>query len=84
VETTWEHPRYARFLRRLAGFSLLILFDKRGTGLSEPVPLTALPTLEHWMDDVRAVLDAAGSERAALISASCAGPRASSSDSPSS
>ena len=66
----WEEPRFAHFLRRLASFSRLILFDKRGTGLSDRVPLDALPTLEQRMDDVRAVLDAVGSERAALLGVS--------------
>ena len=70
----WEEPRFARFLRRLASFSRLILFDKRGTGLSDRVPLDALPTLEQRMDDVRAVMDAAGSERAALLGVSEGGP----------
>jgi class 3 adenylate cyclase len=63
----WEEPSYARFLTRLASFSRLITFDKRGTGLSDPVPLDRLPTLEVRMDDVRAVMDAVGSERAALL-----------------
>jgi pimeloyl-ACP methyl ester carboxylesterase len=70
VEACWEEPRYARFLARLASFSRLILFDKRGTGLSDRVPDTALPTLEQRMDDVRAVMDAAGSERAAVFGTS--------------
>jgi class 3 adenylate cyclase len=67
VELMWEEPGYARFLERLASFSRLILFDKRGTGLSDPVPPEELPTLEQRMDDVRAVMDAVGSERAALL-----------------
>ena len=67
VELTWEDPAQAHMLARLASFSRLILFDKRGTGLSDPVPLDRLPTLEERMDDVRAVLDAAGSERAAIF-----------------
>jgi pimeloyl-ACP methyl ester carboxylesterase len=67
VELAWEEPTYARFLRRLASFSRLITFDKRGTGLSDPVPLHELPTLEERMDDLRAVLDAVGSEQAALF-----------------
>jgi class 3 adenylate cyclase len=67
IELAWEEPLYARFLRRLASFSRLIMFDKRGTGLSDPVPLDALPTLEERMDDLRAVLQAAGSERTALF-----------------
>ncbi len=67
IEVMWEEPRLADFLERLASFSRLILFDKRGTGLSDPVPDDDLPTLERRMDDVRAVMDAAGSERAALL-----------------
>jgi pimeloyl-ACP methyl ester carboxylesterase len=67
VESAWEEPTYERFLRRLARFSRLILFDKRGTGLSDPVAESKLPTLEERMDDVRAVMDDAGSERAALF-----------------
>lgn len=67
VEYAWEDPDFARFLDRLASFSRLILFDKRGTGLSDRVPVNKLPTLEERMDDVRAVMDAAGSERAALF-----------------
>lgn len=67
VEECWEEPTLARFLSRLASFARLILFDKRGTGLSDRVPAERLPTLEERMDDVRAVLDAAGSGRAALF-----------------
>jgi pimeloyl-ACP methyl ester carboxylesterase len=74
LDLMWEDPSYARFLRRLASFSRLILFDKRGTGLSDRVPETDLPTLEARMDDVRAVLDAAGAERAALLGHSEGGP----------
>jgi len=73
IEHLWEEPSLARFLGRLASFSRLILLDKRGTGLSDPVPLDQLPTLEERMDDVRAVMDAAGSERAALLGTSEAG-----------
>jgi class 3 adenylate cyclase len=67
VELAWEEPTLANFLRRLASFSRLITFDKRGTGLSDRVPNDQLPTLEERMDDVRAVMDAAGSERAAVF-----------------
>lgn len=74
LEYFWREPSFARFLRRLASFSRLILFDKRGTGLSDRVPLHALPTLEQRMDDVRAVLDAVGSPRAAILSVSEGGP----------
>lgn len=61
----WEEPAVARFLDRLASFTRLILYDKRGTGMSDRVH--PLPTLEQRMDDVRAVMDAAGSERAAVM-----------------
>ena len=67
VEAAWDEPELAAFLDRLASFSRLITFDKRGTGLSDPVPLTDLPTLEERMEDVRAVLDAAGSDSAAAF-----------------
>ena len=67
-----EEPRVVRFYERLSSFARLIRFDKRGTGLSDRV--SAMPTLEERMDDVRAVMDAAGSERAALIGFSKGGP----------
>jgi class 3 adenylate cyclase len=70
VELMWEEPNHARLLRRLASFSRLILFDKRGTGMSDPVAVDRLPTLEERMDDVRAVMDAAGSEEGALFGSS--------------
>ena len=65
LDLQWGDPRIARFLEKLASFSRLIMFDKRGTGLSDPVAAPA--ALEDRMDDVRAVMDAAGSERAALL-----------------
>src|SRR4051812_22252408 len=65
VELQWEAPPLAHFLERLSSFARLIIFDKRGTGLSDPV--AEVPTLEQRVDDVRAVMDAAGSERAALF-----------------
>jgi alpha/beta hydrolase fold len=65
IEYGWEQPLVARFFRRLASFSRLILFDKRGTGLSDQT--SDLPTLEQRMDDVRAVMEAVGSERAAVF-----------------
>ncbi len=67
LELAWEEPHLAGFLRRLASMGRLILFDKRGTGLSDPIPIDAPPDLEVRMDDVRAVLDAAGSKRAVLL-----------------
>ena len=74
LDLYWEEPSIAHFLRRLASFSRLIVFDKRGIGLSDPVPASAMPTLEERMDDVRAVLDAAGSERAAVLAQGYGGP----------
>jgi len=72
IEAIWQHPRRAALLRRLATFSRLILFDKRGTGLSDRT--SQIFTLEQRMDDVRAVMDAVGSERAALFGISEGGP----------
>jgi class 3 adenylate cyclase len=63
----WEEPIVARFFERLATFSRLILFDKRGTGLSDRVAPSALPTLEQRMEDVHAVMDVVGSSRAAVL-----------------
>lgn len=74
LEYFWKHHLFATFLDRLASFSRLILFDKRGTGLSDRVPLSELPTLEQRMEDVHAVMDAVGSERAVLIGVSEGGP----------
>jgi len=74
IEAMWDEPSFARFLDRLASFSRLILFDKRGVGLSDRVPDDRLPSLETRMDDVRAVMDAAGSERAVIFGVSEGGP----------
>jgi class 3 adenylate cyclase len=74
LEQAWEDPSYARFLTRLASFSRLIRFDKRGTGLSDR--LAGIPTLEERMDDVRAVMDATGSISAALFGISEGGSMA--------
>ena len=63
----WEYPKLAGFYRRLASMGRLILFDKRGTGLSDRVSPDRLPDLETRMDDVRAVMDAVGSERAVVL-----------------
>lgn len=72
IELFWEEPTMSYFLNRLASFSRLILFDKRGTGLSDKV--SQLPTLEQRMDDVRSVMNAVGSEKAALLGVSEGGP----------
>ena len=65
MELVWEYEPLARMLEGLGSFARVINFDRRGSGLSDPVP--EAPTLEQRMEDVRAVMDAAGSERAALI-----------------
>jgi pimeloyl-ACP methyl ester carboxylesterase/DNA-binding winged helix-turn-helix (wHTH) protein len=74
LEYFWREKHFRKFLQRLASFSRLILFDKRGTGLSDRVPPRLLPTLEERMDDVRAVMEAVGSERAAILGISEGGP----------
>jgi len=74
LEYFWKHHLFASFLERLSAFSRLILFDKRGTGLSDRVPNDRLPTLEQRMEDVHAVMDAVGSERAVLVGVSEGGP----------
>lgn len=68
VEVAWEEPRLARFLARLASFSRLVVFDKRGTGMSDPVP--SPPSMDQRMDDITAVMDAVGSEQAAMFGVS--------------
>jgi len=72
VELAWKVASTVRLIERLSSFSRLIRFDKRGTGMSDRVE--GVPTLETRMDDVRAVMDAAGSDRAALLGASEGGP----------
>src|SRR3954451_6965489 len=72
LEADWDHPVHARFLERLGSFSRLIRFDRRGTGLSDRS--VGLPDFETRMDDVRAVMDAVGSGRAALMGYSEGGP----------
>lgn len=69
VEAVWDVPDFARLLRRLSSFSRLIHFDRRGTGLSDPVPLDRLPDVETQVDDAVAVLDAAGSPEAVVVGA---------------
>ncbi len=64
VELFWEDPDASRFFGRLSRFARVTVLDKRGTGLSDPVPNDDLPPIEVRMDDVRAVMDAIGAERA--------------------
>jgi len=73
VEIEREVRPLARFNDRLSAFARVIRFDKRGVGLSDPVPATALPTLEEWMDDLRAVLDDIGIDKAAIVTAMAGG-----------
>jgi class 3 adenylate cyclase len=76
IDLRWEEPLNEYFLHRLASFSRLILFDRRGTGVSDPVPFDHLPTWEQWADDMRIVCDAVGSERAAIMAWLDGGPMA--------
>ena len=76
VEAFWELPELARQRRRLAAIGRLIIFDRRGTGLSDPVPLDRLPDLETQVADICAVMDAAGSEQAAILGFAEGGPLA--------
>jgi class 3 adenylate cyclase len=76
IDMVWEDPAAALFLRRLASFSRLIRFDRRGTSASDPLPLDALPPWESYADEVTAVLDEIGSEKAAVMAMLDAGPMA--------
>ena len=76
VDMAWEDPGIALFFRTLASFSRLILFDRRGTGASDPIPIDSLPPWESYAQDLAAVLDEVGSEQAALLTQVDAGPMA--------
>ena len=67
IDNYWDEPTAARYLDRLASFSRVILFDKRGTGVSDHVPMDDLPPMDSWMEDILAVMDAAESERAVIV-----------------
>lgn len=67
IDVMWEHPACARFLEHLASFARVICYDKRGTGVSDPVPLASMLTLEGWLDEITAVLRAAATSRPALL-----------------
>jgi pimeloyl-ACP methyl ester carboxylesterase len=73
VDMRWEHPRLANVVRRLASFSRLIVFDRRGSGASDPLPLDEVASWERGTQDILAVLDAAGSEHAAIYGFADAG-----------
>lgn len=74
IDARWEYPPYVSFLRRLASFSRVIMFDRRGTGASDPVPPEVLPTWERWADETRSVMDSVGSQRAVIFGPADAGP----------
>jgi pimeloyl-ACP methyl ester carboxylesterase len=76
VDARWDYPPCASFVRRLASFSRLIMFDRRGVGASDPVPLESLPSWEGWADDATAVLDAVGSTRTIVLGSVQGGPTA--------
>jgi class 3 adenylate cyclase/predicted alpha/beta hydrolase len=76
IDLVWDWPPFAHYLRRLASFTRVIMFDRRGSGASDRVTGAGLSIWEHWADDIRAVQDAAGSERAAILASSDSGPSA--------
>lgn len=67
IDNYWDEPTAARYLDRLASFSRVILFDKLGTGISDPVPLDDMPPMDRWMEDILTVMDAADSEDAVIV-----------------
>lgn len=76
IDVMWDEPSLARYLDRLGSFARVICFDKRGSGVSDPVPLSALPTLEQWMFDARITLDAVGVQSTAVVGDGEGGPMA--------
>lgn len=74
IEVLWEEPSVADFLQALGSFSRVVLFDKRGVGLSDPVSLDAAASLEPWIDDLNSVIDAVGVDRVSLLASGSAGP----------
>lgn len=76
ADAMWEEPTMAAYFERLSSFARVVCYDKRGTGVSDPVPLASLPRLEEWMDDVGTVMDAAGIGEAALLGDTEGGPMA--------
>jgi class 3 adenylate cyclase len=76
LDAMWDEPSLASYMDRLASFSRVICYDKRGSGVSDPVPLASLPTIEQWTDDARTAMDAAGVEQATLLGDTEGGPLA--------
>lgn len=76
MDAMWDEPSLASYMERLASFSRVVCYDKRGSGVSDPVPLASLPTIELWTDDARTVMDALGIEQAAVLGDTEGGPMA--------
>ena len=76
IDYRWEEPGQARFLRRLGSFARVITFDRRGVGASDPLPGGGTPSWEDWVEDVTAVMEAAGSKRTSILASNDAGPMA--------
>jgi pimeloyl-ACP methyl ester carboxylesterase len=76
IDVAWEDPGIALFLRTLASFCRLIMFDRRGTGPSDPLPPDPLPPWESYAEELAAVMDEVGCERAAVMAELDAGPTA--------
>jgi class 3 adenylate cyclase len=76
MDAMWDEPSLVSYMERLGSFSRVIWYDKRGSGVSDPVPLTSLPTIEEWADDTRTVMDTLGVEQAALLGDTEGGPMA--------
>lgn len=76
VDVMWDDPRTAAYFDRLGRFARVVMFDKRGTGVSDPVPLDRLPLIEEWIDDALAALDEAGIERCSVLADGEGGPMA--------
>lgn len=76
VDVMWDDPRTAAYFDRLGRFARVVMFDKRGTGVSDPVPLDRLPLIEEWIDDALAALDTAGIDRTSVIADGEGGPMA--------
>jgi class 3 adenylate cyclase/pimeloyl-ACP methyl ester carboxylesterase len=76
MDAMWDEPSVAAYMGRLGAFSRVIWYDKRGSGVSDPVPLASLPTIEQWSDDARTVMDAVGVDQVAIVGDTEGGPMA--------
>ena len=76
MDAMWDEPSVATYMDRLGSFTRVLWYDKRGTGVSDPVPLASLPTIEQWTDDARTVMDAVGVEQAVILGDTEGGPMA--------